>query len=190
MKTKIQIKLKNIILFVFTSFIFSSCIYYEDSYPSNGTNGYDGKAYVRLNWYDREPNYIETDNIVPNNFYWNTYYRSMPGFYTVHYEYDYNNGYKIVTYAYEADVEVWINKGEMGGVRYNGHNGADSYFDMALYPDGGYDFTVSSGLKSALVDSLPKVKPMGIIDSTTMVSNGISMKIIYKRVEPRLSRKK
>jgi hypothetical protein len=188
MKTYFQYSLKRIIICILISNICSSCIYYEDAYPTHGTNGRDGRAYVKLNWYDKEPDYIETNGLVPTNFYWNSYYQSMPGYYIVHYEFDYNNGLKIVTYAYEADVEVWVNRGETGGMNYNGRNGNDSYFDLALYADGGYDFKQNTSLKNSVDNAIPQVKPMGIIDSVTNTNNGISIKIIYKRVEPRTKR--
>jgi len=176
MKTISKKIVKCVILFVVSTFSFTSCIYYEESYSISG------KAYVRLNWNNRQPDYIATDGIVPSNFYWNTYYRAIPGYYTVHYEYDYDNGYKTVTYAYDANVEVWINHGEKQ--YYNGVKAADSYFDMELYPDGGYDFTAYSQLKSNIINENAGVKFLGTIDSITTVQNGITMKIIYKRVEP------
>ena len=182
MKTQNHTFGKSIVLFVIAAFTVTSCIYYEEPYPKHGT---EGKAYVRLNWNKREPDYVETDDIVPSNFSWNTYYRAVPGFYTVRYEYDYNNGYRIITDAYEADVEVWINHADLHS--YSG-NAADSYFDMELYPDGGYDFTVNSRQKSAMVIDSLKQKPLGTIDSITTVQNGLTMKIVYKRVEPRAIR--
>src|ERR1035437_5810552 len=156
---------KRFFLFVLMSTVFCSCINFDNAHPKYGSNGYDGIAFVKLNWYDREPNYIETGGIVTNAFYWNSYYQSYPGLYTVHFEYDYNNGIKIVTYAYDANVEVWVNKGELGGNNYNGRDGADSYFELALYPNGSYDFTINTSLKSDVIDSLANVIPMGIIDS-------------------------
>jgi len=187
MKSKIKNQLKSIVLFIIVAVSFNSCIYYEEPYPSTGSDGLDGRAYVSLNWYDLEPAYIETDGLVPNNFYWDTFYKSSPGYYTVHYEYDYDNGRRIYTEAFEADVKVWVNRGEYGGVGYNGNNGADSYFEMALYPDGGFDFNLTSRTKSNIDSTLIPPK-MGIIDSVTTIKNGLTMTIVYKRVEPRSKR--
>ena len=176
--------LKIIVLFLLVNTI-TSCVYYEEPHPSSGADGYNGKAYVSLYWDSREPDYVDADGIVPQNFYWNTYYYASPGFYTIHYEYDYNNGRNIVTYAYDADVEVWVNYGERGGRGYNGRDGADNYFDLVLVPDGWFDYTVSSSLKSDTESDSVFIKNSGYVDSTIVNKGGYSLKIKYRKSTPR-----
>lgn len=172
-----------LILFVMIQTL-TSCVYYEEPYPQTGFDGYDGKSYIRLNWSENEPDYIDVDNLVPSNFYWNTFYRTNPGLYTVYYEYDYYNGYSTITYAYEADIEVWVNRGEAGGVGYDGRDGADEYFDLGLYPDGTFDYYESARTKSlSMADTTLR---MGAFDTLTVNGKTANMKVIYKRVEPRV----
>ena len=169
---------------------FSSCIYYEDSYPSKSHNGYDGRAFALLTWYTREPDYVETDRLIPSHFNWDSYYRTYPGIYTVHFEYDYSTGSHIETDAFDATVEIWIKRGEVGGSHYTGANGEDNYFELSLFPDGGFDFYINSRMKSAVIDAHTKTMAKKVSDSTLTENKNYTMKVVYKRVQPRLNRLK
>ena len=174
MKTEITYNRNRIVYYsCFILFIMSclkSCVYYEEPYPQGS---YNGNAYVRLNWSDREPDYVDANGIVPSKFYWNTYYKSFPGYYTVHYEYDYNSGGRVITDAYDAKVEIWVHRSDASSSNYNSQYVSDNYFELIMYPDGGYDYNLTSSLKSNTSDTLIQKK------------NGMTMKIIISKVEPR-----
>lgn len=170
-------KVQSLLFVVLVISSLQSCVYYEEPYPQGATNG---NAFVRLNWSNREPDYIDANGIVPSNFYWNTYYRTFSGYYTVHYEYDYYSGSHIITDAFDAEVEVWTNWTESSSNNYYSRSVSDNYFDLMLFPDGGYDYDITSSMKSN--------KEKDAIDTLIQSHNGMTMKIVIKRVEPHKKR--
>lgn len=109
-----------------------------------GNNGYDGEAFIKLNWSEVEPAYINPNGVVPNDFAWDTYYYTTPGRYIIHTEYErtYNSG-RTVVYPYDTEIEIFVIEGEPGRTR--GRDGRDAtedvLFDLDLFPDGEIDFT-------------------------------------------------
>lgn len=178
MKTKSNTPFKALMLIMLMPlFLFTSCIYHEEVYPRDGR---DGSAYVRLNWYDNEPDYVDPGSIVPFDFYWNRYYCTSPGYYTVYYEYTYHDGYHLDTYAYEADVEVWVNRGEAHYRYDDGRDGSDTYFDLDLYADGSFDYNVYE--KSAKIDT---TVTLGIFKTVSKQVGERTCTVTYKKVAPR-----
>jgi len=167
-------KLYYVYSILFIMSFLQSCVYYEQPYPQGS---YNGNAYVRLNWSDREPDYVDANGIVPSNFNWNTYYKSFPGYYTVHYEYDYYSGSHVITDAYDAKVEIWVNRSESSSSNSYSQYVADNNFELMLYPDGGYDYNLTSGLKSNNVSTKS--------DTLIQKKNGMTMRIIISKVEAR-----
>jgi hypothetical protein len=126
------------ILSVIAIIVMQSCII-EAPAPEPapyGRDGRDGRAFFKMNYGNFEPDYIETGGVIPSNFYWDTYYRTNPGFYTVYYEYIENTYRGRIVYPYEIEVEVFVMAGEPGGYRYDGKDGDDVYFELILFPDG------------------------------------------------------
>ena len=74
--------MKRLIYLIAIAIIFLQSCVYESHY------GVDGEAFLKINWVDDEPSFIDAAGAIPSNFYWNTYYKTFPGFYTVYYEYE------------------------------------------------------------------------------------------------------
>jgi len=182
MKTDIK-KSGNMIFLIIIILGIQSCVYYEvPERDYDGSDGRDGAAFIRLNWFDLEPSYIDASPLVPGDFYWNEYYRSYPGFYTIYYEYTYDDGYRLITDAFEVDIKIWINEGEQGGYNYDGRDGADNYFDLEIYPDGYYDFY--GNLKSGKETN--NITDTTVIKTINKTEGNVSLKIDYRKVTPRL----
>ena len=63
--------MKNLLYILVASFlIMQSCIVEAPV----GRDGLDGNAFFRMNYSEKEPYYIETGGVIPDNFYWDTYY--------------------------------------------------------------------------------------------------------------------
>ena len=150
-----------------------------------GYDGFDGRAYLALSWSEAEPEYIEPgSNSIPAFFYWDEYYRTDPGLYTMYYDgYYWDRGW--VEYAWEVDYEIWINYGERGGPFYDGMDGLDNYFVIECNPFGPYVFM---DLKSTTLD--PKYEVIeSNEDQTTLIMKEkyFSMKLNYRKVEKRVN---
>lgn len=147
-----------------------SCEKYEDGYP--------GRAYLSISWSNDEPDYIETGNSsFPQSFYYEDYYRSMPGFYTLYYEGYVWNGSSTAKYAWEVDYEIWINPGETAQHDRNGFDGADTYFNIDLSPYGPYT-SVSKSLENLINHHVTQLEngDYQIIEKR----NEYNLKITYK----------
>ncbi|HOS84974.1 MAG TPA: hypothetical protein PK199_08670 [Bacteroidales bacterium] len=127
------------ILTVLALVIMQSCIIEAPEPDPYGRDGRDGRAFFKMNYGDWEPDYIEPGGVIPDNFYWDTYYNTSPGFYTVYYEYVEHTHRGTIVYPYEIEIEVFVMAGEQGGYRYDGKDGDDVYFELILFPDG-YDY--------------------------------------------------
>ncbi|MFO7869277.1 MAG: hypothetical protein R6U95_08280 [Bacteroidales bacterium] len=108
---------------VIVSLLFASCNYEHIDRDDN-------EAFLRLNWFDREPAYIDPGGAVPDHFSWNTYYRAYPGTYLIYYEYAYNSSRGDVVYSYEIEIEMWLVEED----HYNDRR-EDVYFDLEIFPD-------------------------------------------------------
>lgn len=124
------------LLSVLAIILMQSCIIEAPAPDPYGTDGRDGRAFFKMNYGDFDPDYIETGGVIPNNFYWDTYYKTNPGYYTVYFEYIENTYRGRIVYPYEIEVEVFVMAGEQGGYRYDGEDGDDVYFELILFPDG------------------------------------------------------
>lgn len=163
--------------------IFASC-----KKDFQGRDGLPGRAFLGLTWYDIEPQYIDIGNTdIPYKFYWDEFYRVYPGNYTLYYEVSFweDNIHKL--YAYEIVYDIWINSGELGGTNYHGRDGADTYFTLELCPEGPYiieeeDFK-STGKTLKLEKELINI---GEKNEIITQKNDFGMKVVYKRVEPRV----
>ena len=128
MKTKLYFVILPLI-------IFQSCVYETH----HGSDGRDGESFFKINWEDEEPSAVYTDGVIPTNFYWDTYYRTDPGFYIIGYEYQYFTSHGTVIYPYEVEIEIYNFEGEPGDYNYDGKDGDDVYFELVLIGDS-YDF--------------------------------------------------
>lgn len=174
METKTFTLASRILIILFFAVLVQSCVRYEYTEPRRTVS--DGRAYVRLNWYDYEPSYIDADDIVPYNFYWDNYYRATPGYYDVYYEYKYSDRYGSHIDAYTAKVQVWIN--------YAGtYSGRDNYFDLNLYPDGYSDFK----LKSATETNTTKAQiDTAVFKRVVLSKENTTIQVSYQRAVPRV----
>ena len=127
-----------------------------------GENGYDGDAYIKLNWTEKEPAYIDAGGVVPNNFNWDTFYYTQPGTYTIYTEYEevHYSTNRTVVYPYSVEIEIFVIEGDPG--RTHGRDGRDAnedgFFDLDLFPSGEIDFTHEILPKSATIDEKVVVK--------------------------------
>lgn len=104
---------------------------------SVGSDGRPGLAYVAFEWEGSKPDFIDCGTAsVPPNFYYGSYYRINPGWYTAYYEGKIWNGSAWGTYAWEMDYEIWINQGQRGGYGYNGKDGMNTYLNFVCTPSG------------------------------------------------------
>jgi hypothetical protein len=162
-----------------TSFAFlitlltTSCEKYSDGIP--------GKSFMSLSWSTDEPDYIETGNSsFPQSFYYDDYYETRPGYYTLYYEGKVWNGYSFAKYAWEIDYEIWVNPGEISHGNYNGLDGADNYFNIDLSPYGPYSSMDNYRKSADYKETIKEISP-GIFQIIKN-SNGCNIKITYKNV--------
>jgi len=175
---------KILFILLAASVYFSSCTYY-------GHDGLDGEAFLKINYGNGEPSYVDAGGAIPNNFYWDTFYRTYPGFYTVNFEYTFPGPYGDRIYPYQVEIEVWNYLGEEGGQNYSGDDGDDTYFDLTLYSDGFIEYTHDVYVKSEeLSKELPKdVTEKTLIGSNQQVKNGKGIKYTYYQLPSRLLEK-
>lgn len=139
--------MKTIIYFLLALTLFQSCVYYD----YEGRDGRDGDAFFKINWEESEPYLIDAGGVIPTNFYYDTYYKTNPGYYVVYYEYEYFTEFGRVIEPYEIEVEVFNYEGEDGDRNYDGKDGDDVYFELVLFPDG-YDYYHQVDYKSEQVN--------------------------------------
>lgn len=167
MKTIAQTLAKRIAVILMLLSV-QSCVRFDFGDPHRT----GGRAFVRMNWYDYEPSYVDADGLVPYNFYWDTYYSSTPGYYSVYYEYSYRDSRGSHLDAYTANVKVWTN------YSYSSRYSNDNYFDLTLYPDGYADFYLKSGSETATNDTAS-------FKTTTKTIGNTTFDVTYKKVQPR-----
>jgi hypothetical protein len=147
----------------------SSCTYY-------GPEAEDGEAFLKLNWFDREPVYVDPAGAVPNHFRWDTYYKTYPGIYYVYFEYEYLSSRGTVVYPYEIEIEVWNYEAES---RYD--DGDDVFFELVLFPDGGFDYYYDVAHKNMQIeDSLLTEKIE--VSKKRELKNGVGMEYTVYRL--------
>lgn len=167
--------------------VFSSLIFITPSCYV-GSDGLPGLAYVAFEWEESKPEYIDCGTAsVPPNFYYGTYYRINPGWYTAYYDGKVWNGSAWGTYAWEMDYEIWVNPGQRGGYGYNGKNGMNTYLNFVCSPYGPELFRHDDYLRKA---------PEKVVSKDTMVdgkmnqvlefeSGEYKIRVTYRSVEPR-----
>ncbi len=115
-----------------------------------GTDGRPGLAYIAFEWEESKPDYIDCGtSAVPPNFYYGTYYRISPGWYTAYYEGKVWTGQAYGSYAWEMDYEIWVNEGQRGGYGFNGRDGLNTYLDFVCSPYGPRLYRHDSHLRKA-----------------------------------------
>jgi len=168
----------SIILFFISGLLLNSCYVT----PWYGEDGRQGNAYVALTWVDAKPDYIDAGpSGIPPVFYWDQYYRAVPGYYSLYYEGSVWNGYGKSFYAWEIYYEIWRMEGENGGLYYHGADGADTYFTLECSPYGPY-----------IYEDLYKDQPAGFEliqnseDEVTIekTDGAFRLRATYKKVEP------
>ena len=171
-------KSRGIIFFLLVvTFLMSSC-------EERGYDGRDGRAYLALAYSMDEPDYIDAGTAsVPRHFYWDEYYRSAPGYYTMYYDGIFYDGISVTEYAWEVDYEVYIYEGEPGGIGYNGADAPDTYFSVECNPYGPYVY--DENRKASLpmnVKLIKKTDKQIVIEKS---KNQFGLRITYKKVAPR-----
>lgn len=158
----------------------SSC---EEEYY--GYDGLPGEAFLSLNWNNIEPSYLEVGTgEIPSIFYYGDYYKVHPGKYTLYYEVNFWNDNVRISNAYETDYEIWINQGEPGGYHYNGCDGSNTYFSIALTPNGP-EFYEDFNYKSAEVNK--STNELGVRPQNTIIKikNNYTIKLTFRKVAPK-----
>ena len=153
-----------------------------------GHDGWPGRAYVALSWWEHEPDYIELDNdYIPVVFYWDEYYRVAPGSYWIYYEGVHSRRGKLYEYAWDLEYEVWENPGEQGKPFKDGLDGSDGYFTIELAPDGPEVYYEEFYPAKSATDG----DNAGIIlhsDDEIIIekhSNNFSLRVKHRKVDPR-----
>ncbi len=153
-----------------------------------GSDGRPGLAYITFEWEESKPDLIDCGtSAVPPNFYYGSYYRINPGWYTASYEGKIWNGTAWGEYKWVADYEIWVNPGQRGGYGYNGQDGLNTYLNFVCTPYGPKLFRHESNMRKAPgTDDMIEVEPVivngeNIIETTT---KDYSIRITYRSVEP------
>ncbi len=137
-----------------------------------GEDGLPGDAYLRLNWSNEEPSYVDAGGAVPTNFKWDTYYKTKPGIYTINFEYEYEHSHSTVVVPFSVDIEIFEIEGEYG--RTHGRDGKDAdkdvFFDVMLFPDGEIDFTHEIVRRTEEDNNSRNNTKSATIEETTVVS--------------------
>lgn len=157
-------KIRLIAIVAIVSMFFNSCVVYHDDY-------YYGNAYLSLYAGDLYPSYIDTDGLLPDDFYYDYFYEVYSGYYSVYYEYTYDNGIYLVTDAYELYIEVWVEEGDY-------YETEDNYFYLDIWPDGYYDYYLKSGGNNTS-------KIGDVINKVEKTEGNYHMRATMKRVEVR-----
>lgn len=154
-----------------------------------GADGHPGSAYVTFEWEVEKPEFIDCGTTaVPPNFYYGTYYRISPGWYTAYYEGKVWTGTAYGTYAWEMDYEIWVNPGQRGGYGYNGKDGANTYMNFVCTPYGPKVYRHESYMRKA-----PEIEDYDQLKADIAPSEGVfeyqtedfSIKVNYRKVTPR-----
>ncbi len=169
--------MKNLVILAMVVIGLQSCVGYYEEPVVYGSDGRNGRAYFKLNWAEESPTYVDAGGVVPNDFYWDSYYRTFAGTYTVYYEYEFRSMGRWYVQAYEVDVDVFQYRGEPGGAYYDGRDGEDVYFELMLYPDGYIDYT-HSVLRSAEVQE-PDAKGRTLIGMKDEIKDGVKVEMKY-----------
>jgi hypothetical protein len=168
---KITKLLLAIFVFIITLFT-TSCEKYQD--------GVAGRVFMSVSWSNDEPDYIETGNSnFPTSFFYDDYYETTPGIYTIYYEGVFWNGSANAKYSWEVDYELWISPGESARSTRDGLNGLDNYFNIDLSPYGPY--TSMTNKRMSNNESNIEVLEPGVY-RIIKKSNEYNIKITYKNV--------
>ncbi len=158
-----------------------------------GEYGQPGLAFVAFTWVEDEPEYIEIENeFIPPVFYWDWFYRVDPGHYYIYYEGVHSRRGRTNPYAWELEYEVWENPGKKGKHPWQiGPDGPDAYFTIELSPFGPEVFYEEVyPEKSAQLEDEPEIiMNNGDVIIIEKQSNNHSLRLTYRKVEPRKNNK-
>lgn len=154
-----------------------------------GADGRPGTAYIAFEWEHTKPEYIDCGTpAVPPNFFYGTFYRINPGWYTAYYDGKVWNGVAWGTYAWQADYEIWVNPGQRGGYGYNGKDGMNTYLTFVCSPNGPQLFRSESYLRKGAKEEPTRVYESDTPDGEQVIEytvNEYTIKVTYRAVEPR-----
>lgn len=147
-------------------------------------DGAPGRAYLSFIWTDIEPDFVDPGTFdIPDQFYWDEYYRISSGFYTMYYDGAYYEDGNLIEYAWEIDYEIFENPGELGSINYVGRDGVDNYFTLECNPFGPWMY---QDFKSANSENGLKVLEQSPNKVVIEKTNGdFTLKATYKKVEKR-----
>lgn len=166
------------LMIIVVVFLFSSC-------TMVGDDGDDGRAYLALSYSIDEPDYVDVGtSSVPEIFFWDECYRVHPGVYTLYYDgVRFAHG-DIIDYAWEIDYEIYILRGENGGIGYNGDDGDDMYFTLECNPFGPTVYEESYS-KSSTVNGMNIISVSDDEIVMQKEKDGFGIRITYRKVEKR-----
>lgn len=154
-----------------------------------GSDGRPGLAYITFEWEVSKPDFIDCGTpAVPPNFYYGTYYRISPGWYTAFYEGKVWTGQAWGTYAWEMDYEIWVNPGQRGGYGYNGKDGLNTYMNFVCTPYGPKIYRHESYMRKAQdsdSDDTAREEVTGTDGTVEFQAGEYSVRMTYRKVEPR-----
>lgn len=146
-----------------------------------GRDGLDGNAFFSMNYGEKEPYFVDAGGVIPDNFYWDSYYKTYSGYYTVYYEYEYFTNMGRIIEPWEIEVEVFNIQGEPADHNYDGQDGNDVYFDLILFPDGAYDFTHNIAYNKS-EHTLSSVSERTQIGYKEEIKNGVRVVTTYYKL--------
>jgi len=151
-----------------------SCIIVEE--------GDDGKAWVSMSYGDAEPDFVATEGMLPDGFFWNKKYRTYPGYYTITHEYEWYDFDAVYVDSYEIEVDIWIEEA------YDGYDGQDSFFEIILYSDGTVNIDEYT-LKSAKEDEVLKVEEFNDGKFNMKLTHKLKSREVVKKSSAQLAHK-
>ncbi|MEA3505837.1 MAG: hypothetical protein U9R32_11705 [Bacteroidota bacterium] len=166
-----------IFIFVVATTFFSSCVI--------GDDGADGRAYLALSYQIDKPDFVDAGtSSIPEVFFWDEYYRVVSGFYTFYYDGVYFSHGGFIEYAWEVNYEIYVLRGEDGGVGYNGDDAPDMYFNIECNPYGPSVYE-EEDYKTSVVNDMKIISATKDEIVLQQEKNGFGVKVTYKKVEKR-----
>jgi hypothetical protein len=189
MKTRILPTAKPSTILLMTAIALTTFLLLTSTSCKVGNDGRPGLAYVAFEWEEVKPDYIDCGtSAVPPDFYYGTFYRISPGWYTAYYEGQVWNGQAWGSFAWEMDYEIWVNPGQRGGYGYNGRDGLNTYLTFVCNPFGPRLYRSESDLRKAPVEretDIRELVPLGEEIHLEYEFEDYTVKITARSVEPR-----
>lgn len=189
MKTKTLLKAISYKPFLALIAVLSASLILTISSCHVGSDGRPGQAYISFEWEISKPDLIDCGTpSVPPNFYYGTFYRITPGWYTAYYEGQVWTGQAWGTYAWEMDYEIWVNPGQRGGYGYNGKDGMNTYMTFVCTPFGPEIYRHESDMRKAPENDGDDADIEKITENEGVIEyqiNEYTVRMTYRKVEPR-----